>query len=498
MRHLSLLILLTAATILHAQTPFARNLGETRSLLTLEDGTVLVSRPSTFDVVALRDRDNDGVADEIRTAVSSVEGASGLAFHDGTLFVTGSKGIVSADRLPDGSFGPWRELVTNLPGANAIAVGPDGRIYASVAEQKALWQIERDGLTRRVYARGLGDVAAITFDDKGVARAVATLEGAQFTSDASGTIFRSSSKPPSMTSSSPSEPTRSILSKEFELRDLRGAESVLYDEEQDVYFVSGKGFIARVSPEGKVTERTFIDDVKAPRGMAVRDVELWVVDGTAVRVFNRVTGHAVRAIELAKHGAVDLSHVAVGGDDAVYVTDSDRRSGGGRIFRIESDGDVEVAIHGEELRSPAGIAWDGTRFLVAQSYGNEIVGWQPGHAVTAVLRGPGAYDGLTILPNGIVIASSQNDAALHVGTTGDLRPLFARNPAPAGIAFDRKRNRLLVASSEGNSLEAWTLPPLTSSPPRTAKERPSEYALSTSPPPAPSAAGSRDMSSTTR
>jgi hypothetical protein len=477
MRHLLVLTLLTAATILHAQTPFARDLGEAKSVITLEDGTVLVSRPSLFDVIALRDRDKDGVADELRTAVSSVEGASALAFHDGTLFVTGSKGIVAAERLPDGSFGPWRELVTNLPGANAIAIGPDGRIYASVAEQKALWQIERDGLTRRIYARGLGDVAAITFDDKGIAKAVSTVENAPFTSDASGTIHRAASMPQSMTSSSSAEPTRAILSKEFALRDLRGAEAVLYDEEQDVYFVSGRGFIARVSPEGKVLEGTFIADVKAPRGMAVRDVDLWVADGTSARAFNRVTGHAVKTIDLAEHGAVDLSHVAVGGDGAVYVTDADRRSGGGRIFRIEADGDVEIAIHGEELRSPAGIAWDGTRFLVAQSYGNEIIAWQPGHPVTAVLRGPGAYDGLTILPNGIVIASSQNDGALHVGTTGDLRPLFARNPAPAGIAFDRKRNRLLLASSEGNSLEAWTLPPLTTpSAPRTAKERPSEYA----------------------
>jgi sugar lactone lactonase YvrE len=249
-----------------------------------------------------------------------------------------------------------------------------------------------------------------------------------------------------------------------------------------------------------VLERAFIEEVKTPRGMAIRDVDLWVADGTVVRVFNRVTGHAVRTIVLAPHGAVYLNHVAIGGDNAVYVTDTDRRNGDGRIFRIEEDGDVEVAIHGEELRSPAGIAWDGMRFLVAQGYGNEIIAWQPGHQPTAVLRGPGAYDGLAILPNGVVIASSHNDDALHFGTTGDLRPLFARAPTPAGIAFDRKRNRLLIPSTEGNWLEAWTLPPMTqTAPPKTAKERPSEMAaLSTAPPPAPSAAESRGRSSTSR
>ena len=477
MRRLLAVLIFLTATLATAQTPFARDLGDTRSLITLPDGTVLVSRPSTFDVLAMRDRDGDGRADEIRTAVSSIEGASGLAFDDGTLFVAGSKRIVAADRLPDGSFGPARDVMTGLPGGSApraLAVGPDGRIYVSVAEQRALWQVERDGLTRRVYSRGVGDIAAITFDDKGMAHTAAKIDAAPFTTDATGTVYRTAASEPQSMTSSASEPIRTILSKEFELRDLRGAAAVLYDEEQDVYFVAGNGFVARVSPEGKVLNGAFIGTVKTPRGMAVRDAELWVADGTTVRVFDRTAGKALRTIDLASQGAIDLDGIAIGGDGFVYVTDGARQNGDGRIFRIQTDGEIEVAIHGEELRSPAGIAWDGTRFLVAQGYGNEIMAWQPGHPVTAVLRGPGAYGGLAILPNGVVITTSANDDALHFGTTGDLRPLFARSPAPAGIAFDRKRNRLLVA---GNSFEAWTLPPMnTPQPARTAKERPTEMA----------------------
>lgn len=487
MRRLLAVLTLTLTATLTAEplhmAPFARDLGDARNLLKLDDGTILVSRPSTFDVIALRDRDRDGTADEIRTAISSVEGASGLAFHDGTLFVVGSKRIVAADRLPDGSFAPWREVVTDLPdgGFNAqrpLAVGPDGRIYVGIAEQGLLWQIERNGLTRRVYARGLSDLAGIAFDDKGTARAVPKSEIASldvFIRD--NAVLRMTAEPPSMLSAS-TEPTRTILAKAFELRDLRDTEAVLHDEEQDIYFVAGKGFVARVSPEGKVLEAKFIDGIRNPRGMTIREVELWITDGTNVRVYNRVTGLEVRTLDLKEHGAVDLHHLAVGGDGAVYVTDTNRRNGDGRIFRIEGDGDVEVAIHGEELRSPAGIAWDGTRFLVAQAYGNEIMGWQPGHATTAVLRGPGAYDGLTILPNGVVIASSQNDDALHFGTTGDLKPLFSRSPAPAGIAFDRKRNRLLMANG---GFEAWTLPPMIQPASRSAKERPVDMATNVIP-----------------
>lgn len=563
----ALFLFLTATTIsadtLHV-APFARDLGEAHSVLALDDGTLLVSRPNMFDVIAVRDRDGDGHADDVRTAVSSIEGAYGLAMHERTLYVAGARQIVAAERMPDGSFSLPREVVSDLPdgGKNphrTLAVGRDGTIYVAVAEHGTLLQMDAGGANRRILARGLRDVrglawhpqtgelwgadgeelnrigdglnfetqapasmqapAALAFDETGalaygIARnevvrmrfddgrpaaveSLAAIEGATLTgfastpsamyvSDERGSIYRLTSMPAAMTSAASEPATMAILAKVFELKNLRGANAVIHDEEQDLYFVSGTGFIARVSPDGKVLEREFADGVQTPKGMAIHGIELWVADGTNVRVFDRVTGAVVRTVDLAKHGAVSLSHLAAGGDGAVYVTDTDVRikgtkervrAGDGRIFRVTRGGEVEIAIQGEELRSPAGIAWEGTRFLVAQAYGNEIIGWQPGHQTKAVFRGPGAYDGLTILPNGTVIVTSQNDDALHAGINGELKPLFARSPTPGGIAFDRKRNRLLIPSFEGDWLEAWTLPPMgTPTPAAVAKERATEFA----------------------
>src|SRR5688572_13411510 len=154
------LVLLTTTLIaepLHV-APFARDLGEARAVLALEDGTVLVSRPKMFDVISLRDRDGDGHADDIRTAVSSIEGAHGLAMRGRTLFVAGTRQIVAADRLPDGSFGATREVVNDLPngGANprrVVSAGPDGKIYVSVDEQGTLLQLDANGASRRIHAR---------------------------------------------------------------------------------------------------------------------------------------------------------------------------------------------------------------------------------------------------------------------------------------------------------------------------------------------------------
>ena len=570
MRQLQVLLAtLLLASTLHASepalyaTPFAEHLGEARAMLALEDGTILVSRPKTFDVIALRDRDGDGRADDVRTAISSIEGAHGLAVRGNTIYVAGTRRIVAAERLPDGSFSAPREVVSDLPDGGTsplrtLAIGPDGKLYVSIAEHGTLLEIDEDGANRRILARGLRDVrglawhpetkelwgidgeelnrigdglnfeseppvakdapsaiafsgnAAFGFTKNSVVRiafedgkpaapeTIASIadakpagfaiagDGTMFVSDERGSIYRLTASQPAMTSNAGEPATMAILANVFTL-DLRGAEAVIHDEVQDVYFVSGDGFIARVSPEGNVIKRDFIGDVTSPRGMAIRDGELWVADGTTVRVFDRTSGAKVKTFDLAKHGAVYLSHVAIGLDGSVYVTDTDVRikgkrervrAGDGRIFRIEDDGDVEVAIHGEELRSPAGIAWDGTRFLIAQAYGNEIVAWQPGHHAKAVMRGPGAFDGITVLPNGTVIVTSRNDDALHVGTAGELKPLFARAPAPGGIAFDRKRNRLLIPSNEGNWLEAWTLPPMgtTTAPASATRARATDFA----------------------
>jgi glucose/arabinose dehydrogenase len=591
-------------------SPFARDLGRPHTVLALEDGTVLVSRPDMNDVLALRDRDGDGRADEVRTAVAAVENANGLAMRGRTLYIAGVRKLVAAERMPDGSFAEPVDVVTDLPDGGrhpyrSVAAGPDGKIYLAVSsscasckesnpEHATILQMDADGANRRIYARGIGEAMALTWigdalwagdageinrvadglhfgwplcrgsrvaTDTGSAdgispakfcgaatapafelkdavapRALVRYDGAQYPEDFRGNAFLlldgrvdrvrfdgdrpaaaepfasglpsslssaavaqdgslllsdteggaihriAFGPPPSMASSAADdEVARPVLARAFAVSGLRAPYAVLHDEEQDVYFVAngaasepGRGFVSRVTPDGSIAELTFVSGLDAPRGMAIRGAELWVTDGDKVRVFDRVTGTDVQTIDLREQGAVFLHDIAAGPDDSMYVTDPGvavgasgeavRRSDG-RVFRVDLDGSVEIAASGEELRSPTGIAWDGARFLIAQSYGREVLSWMPGTATRAVLRGPGAFDGLVVLPNGAVIVSSHHDEAVHLAYAGgELRPLFSRKPGAAGIGFDRKRNRLLLSSPGGDRLEAWSLPPI--EPPR--------------------------------
>ncbi|HEX7830008.1 MAG TPA: PQQ-dependent sugar dehydrogenase [Thermoanaerobaculia bacterium] len=600
---LSLLVSFAAFADLHVPAGhraqvFATDLEQAGELLTLEDGTVLVSRPKMNDVIALRDRDGDGRADEARTAVASVEQAHGLAMRGRVLYVAGVKKVVAAERLPDGSFAASHDVITDLPNGGrhpyrTIGAGPDGRLYVAIGsscddceetnpEYASILQFEADGSNRRIYARGLqnprglawhresgelwsvddgevnrvGDglhygwplcsgkravvassaipegiskekfcksteaaalelpaqrVAGFTLDGgfafaalpskivrmqfdgrvprnaedyvTGVTDAAAVAvarDGALLIAETNGTIYRVSEGEMPMTSASVEiESIKPVLTKAFAVTELRNPVAVVHDDEQDVYFVSnvngspatkdGNGFISRITPDGKIAQLKFIDGLDAPKGLTIRGTELWIADIDRVLVHDRVSGARIHAFDLAPHGAVFLEDIAAGPNGVVYVTDTDVtikgerervRGGDGRIFRVDDDGDVEVALRGEELRSPSGIAWDGTRFLVAQAYGNEVLAWNPGMRTTAVLRGPGAYDGIVVLPGGAVIVSSHYDEALHIARNGTLEPLFARRPSPGDIGFDTKRNRLLIPSSDGDWLEAWTLPPM--------------------------------------
>jgi hypothetical protein len=60
----------------------------------------------------------------------------------------------------------------------------------------------------------------------------------------------------------------------------------------------------------------------APKGRALVGDTLWVADINHVRAFNRRTGAKIADIDLSSQHATFLNDVAVGGDGALYVTDT--------------------------------------------------------------------------------------------------------------------------------------------------------------------------------
>ncbi len=264
---------------------------------------------------------------------------------------------------------------------------------------------------------------------------------------------------------------------------FRTPESVRYDADLDIYFVSnisgvpsvkdGDGFVSRLGPDGALLDTAFIRGgvngvvLNAPKGMAVVGDTLWVTDIDAVRGFDKRSGAPVASVEFA--GAQFLNDITAGPDGALYITDSGIRidstgmshPGPDRIFRLGNDRTITTAAQGDTLGGPNGITWDGSagRFVVVPFGVGSVFGWAPGDGLPAVITtGPGGYDGVERLADGRFLISSWTDSSVYLlDSTATLVRYIAGVPSPADIGLDTRRNRVAIPIFTEHRVEIWDI-----------------------------------------
>lgn len=261
-------------------------------------------------------------------------------------------------------------------------------------------------------------------------------------------------------------------------------ESMQYDPERDVYLVSNvashatrplnNGYISRVLPDGTVDDLRFVEGgrdgvtLHAPKGMLVEGDTVWVTDVDRVRAFHAETGRPLADVDLSAVGARFLNALDRGPDGALYVTDTGLdfegdvfHPGPDRIYRVASDGEVEVALDDTALQGPNGILWDPARegFLVVSLMGDAVLSWAPGdEAPRVVARGTGGYDGVAHLSDGRVVVSSQDGQAVQeLRPDGSFRELLGGVTSPGDIGVDTRRSRVLIPRLDEQVVEVWAL-----------------------------------------
>lgn len=263
-------------------------------------------------------------------------------------------------------------------------------------------------------------------------------------------------------------------------------ESVKYDAELDVYYVSNingnpsqkdnNGYIVRVRADSTSVMTVLAEGGKngvtlnAPKGMALKGDTLFVADIDAVRMFDRRTGVALGSVDLRAQRATFLNDVAAG-PDGVYITDTGiafdaagnvSHPGVNRIFKLVGKAVTEAA-KGDSLGNPNGIAWDAakSRFVLAPFGAAALQSWTPGQAApTTMVSGPGQYDGVEVLgKTGYILVSSWADSTVHI-VHGDqhMMPLVKGVAAPADIGVDTKRNVLAVPLFNDGKVAFYRIP----------------------------------------
>ncbi|MEX2178930.1 MAG: SMP-30/gluconolactonase/LRE family protein [Gemmatimonadaceae bacterium] len=261
-------------------------------------------------------------------------------------------------------------------------------------------------------------------------------------------------------------------------------ESVRYDEELDVYYVSNingnpsqkdnNGYIARVRADSTSVMTRLVEGgragvtLHAPKGMALRGDTIFVADIDVLRMFNRRTGASLGSVDFRAQNATFLNDVAVG-PDGIYVTDTGiafdaqgamSHPGVNRIFRVVGRR-VTVMAQGDSLSNPNGIAWDAanSRFVLAPFGSQSVQAWVAGQAhPTALVSGPGGYDGVEVLANGNLLVSSWADSTVHIVHGGThMMPMVRGVEAPADIGVDTRRNLVAVPLFNGGRVEYYRI-----------------------------------------
>lgn len=263
-------------------------------------------------------------------------------------------------------------------------------------------------------------------------------------------------------------------------------ESVRYDPDQDVYFISnmagpgslkdGNGYIVRARASNGRAE-VFVQGgrngavLDAPKGMALHGDTLWVADIDVLRGFDRRTGAPLATVDLRPQRAVLLNDVAVGPDGALRVTDSGiamtsigvLHPGGDRIFAVGPGHSVSVVAAGAELGRPNGITWDpeGRRWIVVSfdPFRSQVYALRPGESARTVLaRGPGKFDGVERLADGRLLVTCWSDSSLHVFSAGRDERVIRDLWQPADLGVDTRRGRVAIPLVLQGRVEIWALP----------------------------------------
>jgi hypothetical protein len=253
---------------------------------------------------------------------------------------------------------------------------------------------------------------------------------------------------------------------------------VLHDADADVYLVSniegeplavdGKGFISRLTPDGKVDKLKWIESGKekvtlnAPKGLALTADLLWVADLDTVRMFDRKSGAPKGEVKIP--GATFLNDIAVASDGRVLVSDTGMKAGGkgfdpsgsDAVYAIDKDKKVAALAKTTDLGRPNGLAIGTDKTWVVTFGSGEIYGLDStGKKIDAKKLPKGQLDGILVLPSGDLLVSSWDANAIYRSKAGAFEIFIENTPAPADIGWDAKRSRVLVPLFNDNEVRAY-------------------------------------------
>lgn len=260
------------------------------------------------------------------------------------------------------------------------------------------------------------------------------------------------------------------------ITELRTPQSFVLDPVGNQYFISNadgppqvednNGFISKLDRDGKVVDLHFIQGgdagvvLHAPKGMAVADQTLYVVDINTIRAFDTRTGKPLLTIPLTRFDSSGLTDIVFDGMGALYVSDTQENA----IYRIDlrHGHEVSLLVQDPVLAKPRGLAiHPTTQHLIVASWENGTILEVEGNgAVTEFISNSwlsGRFynlDGIDFDRFGnLYIADFTAGKIWRMQPTRDFHVIAEFLPYPADIGIDPEKHLILVPYFSADAAE---------------------------------------------
>ncbi len=243
---------------------------------------------------------------------------------------------------------------------------------------------------------------------------------------------------------------------------LRTPESVLYDPEREVIYVSnvnmnpwdkdGNGFISQLDLEGNIIELDWITGLNGPKGIGIIDNSLYVADIDEVVEIDIASGTISNRYVV--EGTPTLNDITVH-NKHVFATGSDSN----KLFELK-DGTLEVILEGD-LGRPNGLFAEENRLLMITSTSSLLVSIDRETMDQQILVDSlGHGDGIVPVGNGDYLASSWRGEVFYITADWQRIQLLdtrATEINAADIDYIIDKNLLLVPTFFHNQVVAYEL-----------------------------------------
>lgn len=255
------------------------------------------------------------------------------------------------------------------------------------------------------------------------------------------------------------------LSKAWETDTMmRTPESVIYDQDKDVLYVSniggvppnkkdGDGFISQVRTDGEIMNLKWATGFDAPKGLGLIGSTLYVTDIDRVKAIDTKTGKTINTWKVP--GAKFLNDIATTSDSIIYITDSETST----IHQIRK-GKLSVVRVDASLGGTNGIFVDDkTLYVAGYESGNVFTMNIDDQSIQKIATGIPSGDGVERYKDGWLV-SNWNGEIYYIDNTGRVTEVLDTQEAKmnaADIEVIESKNMLLVPTFFGNKVVAYKL-----------------------------------------